>query len=56
MSRCLGASGARLEGLVAIDELLECFPWWEVDSLRESAKQARTSTVRGWEQLPVVFT
>ncbi|MGO9029348.1 MAG: cytochrome P450 [Acidimicrobiales bacterium] len=50
---CLGAALARLEGRVALDEVLQRFPSWEVDW--DSAKQARTSTVRGWERLPVVF-
>jgi cytochrome P450 len=48
---CLGAALARLEGRVALDEVLQRFPSWEVDW--ENAKQARTSTVRGWERLPV---
>jgi cytochrome P450 len=49
---CLGAALARLEGGVALDEVLQRFPTWEVDW--NNAKQARTSTVRGWERLPVV--
>jgi cytochrome P450 len=49
---CLGAALARLEGRVALDEVLERFPTWEVDS--DHAVQARTSTVRGWERLPVI--
>jgi cytochrome P450 len=49
---CLGAALARLEGRVALDEVLQRFPTWEVDWDR--AKQARTSTVRGWESLPVL--
>jgi cytochrome P450 len=49
---CLGAALARLEGRVALDEVLQRFPTWEVDW--DDAKQARTSTVRGWERLPVV--
>jgi cytochrome P450 len=48
---CLGAALARLEARVALDEVLKRFPFWEVD--RENAVQARTSTVRGWERLPV---
>ncbi len=48
---CLGAALARLEGRVALDEGLQRFPSWEVDW--DNAKQARTSTVRGWERLPV---
>jgi len=48
---CLGAALARLEGRVALDEVLNRFPEWEVDT--ENAVQTRTSTVRGWDQLPV---
>jgi cytochrome P450 len=47
----LGAALARLEGRVALDEVLNRFPEWEVDWDR--AEQAHTSTVRGWEKLPV---
>jgi cytochrome P450 len=49
---CLGAALARLEGRVALDEVLQRFPEWDVDW--DNAEQARTSTVRGWERLPVV--
>ena len=49
---CLGAALARLEGRIALDEVLTRFPEWDVDS--ENAKRAPTSTVRGWESLPVV--
>jgi cytochrome P450 len=48
---CLGAALARLEGRVALDEVLKRFPTWEVDW--DHAVQARTSTVRGWDTLPV---
>ena len=48
---CLGAALARLEGRVALDEVLQRFPEWEIDW--DNARQARTSTVRGWERLPV---
>jgi cytochrome P450 len=48
---CLGAALARLEGRVAIDEVLQRFPEWGVDW--DNAMMARTSTVRGWEALPV---
>jgi cytochrome P450 len=49
---CLGAALARLEGRIALDEVLNRFPEWEVDMDR--AALAPTSTVRGWETLPVV--
>jgi cytochrome P450 len=49
---CMGAALARLEGRIALDEVLQRFPTWEVDW--DNAVQARTSTVRGWERLPVL--
>jgi cytochrome P450 len=48
---CLGAALARLEGRVALEEVLARFPSWEVDE--ENAERVRTSTVRGWHRLPV---
>ena len=48
---CLGAALARLEGRVALDEVLSRFPDWEVEY--ERIELAPTSTVRGWETLPV---
>jgi cytochrome P450 len=51
---CLGASLARVEGRVALQEVLARFPSWEVELDR--ARLAATSTVRGWETLPVVVT
>jgi cytochrome P450 len=48
---CLGAALARLEGRVALDEVLNRFPEWEVDY--DKAERAHASTVRGWETLPV---
>jgi cytochrome P450 len=49
---CLGAALARLEGRVALDEVLKRFPTWDVDW--DNAVQTRTSTVRGWDKLPVL--
>ena len=49
---CLGASLARLEGRVALDEMLERFPQWEVDL--EVSALSPTSTVRGWERLDLI--
>ena len=48
---CLGAALARLEARVALDEVLTRFPAWEVDW--NNARRVPTSTVRGWESLPV---
>jgi cytochrome P450 len=49
---CLGANLARLEGRVALDELLDRFPEWDVDY--DGIRLAPTSTVRGWEAMPLV--
>jgi cytochrome P450 len=48
---CLGAALARLEGRIALDEVLTRFPDWEVDWA--NAELASTS-IRGWAALPVV--
>ncbi|HEX7135898.1 MAG TPA: cytochrome P450 [Iamia sp.] len=48
---CLGAALARLEGRVALEELLRRHPTWTVD--RQAAVRLHTSTVRGWSSLPV---
>ncbi|ADT99399.1 MULTISPECIES: cytochrome P450 [Mycolicibacterium] len=46
---CLGANLARLEGRVALDEILNRWPEWDIDY--PTARLAPTSTVRGWEHL-----
>jgi cytochrome P450 len=51
---CLGAALARLEGRVALDEVLQRWTDWDVDY--PNAVQARTSTVRGWEKLPAIVS
>jgi cytochrome P450 len=48
---CLGASLARLEGRIMLEEVLDRFPAWEVDT--DNAKLAPSSTNRGWHTLPV---
>jgi cytochrome P450 len=47
---CLGAALARLEARIAIDEILQRFPEWDVD---ESGAKLDNSQVRGWASLPV---
>lgn len=48
---CLGASLARLEGRIALEETLRRFPEWTVDLDR--AVPLHTSTVRGYHKLPI---
>ena len=48
---CLGAALARMEGRIALAETLKRFPTWTVD--RDGAQLLYTSTVRGWQNLPV---
>lgn len=47
---CLGAALARLEGRVALDEVLTRFPEWDIDW--DNTQRAATSTVRGWDSMP----
>ena len=47
---CLGASLARLEGCIALEEVLARWPEWQID--HDAAEMAHTSTVRGWKRLP----
>ena len=47
---CIGNALARVEGRVALDELLNRFPEWNVEL--DKARLSCTSTVRGWETLP----
>ncbi len=50
---CLGSALARMEGRIALEEILKRFPEWQVDD--DQARISPTSTVRGWETLPVVI-
>jgi cytochrome P450 len=51
---CLGAALARMEARVALEEVLRRFPEWDVDWSQEP-HLAPTSTVRGWESMPVLL-
>jgi len=50
---CLGSALARLEGRVALEEILRRFPEWEVDL--PNAVFSTTSTIRGWDSMPAVI-
>jgi cytochrome P450 len=50
---CLGSALARLEGRIALEEILKRFPEWDVDL--SECKLSPTSTVRGWETMPAVL-
>lgn len=47
---CLGNALARIEGRVALDEILNRFPDWEVDI--DNAVFSSSSAVRGWDSMP----
>jgi cytochrome P450 len=49
----MGSALARMEGRIALEELLLRFPQWDIDY--ENAKLSPTSTVRGWETLPALI-
>src|SRR3984957_7362252 len=51
---CMGAALARMEGVIALEEVLARIPHWDVDM--DNARLFPTSTVRGGETLPVVTT
>jgi cytochrome P450 len=50
---CLGAALTRVEGRIALEEVLKRFPEWQVDE--KNAAMASSSSTRGWDTLPVLF-
>jgi cytochrome P450 len=50
---CLGAGLARLESRIAVEETLKRIPAWDVDLA--NAVEVHTSTVRGYQNLPITF-
>ena len=50
---CIGAALARLEGRIALEETLQRFPRWSIDE--SGLRRAHTSTVRGYQQVPIVL-
>ncbi|MGE0215771.1 MAG: cytochrome P450 [Mycolicibacterium sp.] len=49
---CMGNALARLEGRIALEEILKRFPTWEVDW--PNAVPSQTTAVRGWEAMPTL--
>jgi cytochrome P450 len=47
---CMGNALARLEGRIALEEILKRFPTWDVDW--PNAHPSQTTAVRGWESMP----
>ncbi|HKV22094.1 MAG TPA: cytochrome P450 [Mycobacterium sp.] len=50
---CMGNALARLEGRVALEEILKRFPTWEVDW--PNARPSQTTAVRGWDSMPTII-
>ena len=50
---CLGAALARLEGRIALEEVLKRFPEWDVDLA--AARMSSASAIRGWDSMPALI-
>ncbi|EFC85527.1 cytochrome P450 [Parafrankia sp. EUN1f] len=50
---CFGAALARIEGRIALEEILNRFPRWDVDL--SGAELIHTATIRGYHKLPIVL-
>ncbi len=51
---CMGNALARLEGKVALEEILKRFPTWDVDW--PNAHPSQTTAVRGWDSMPTFIS
>lgn len=51
---CLGAALARLEGRIALEEMLDVMPDWEIDVA--NTRRMHSAYVRGYTHLPITFT
>ncbi len=49
---CMGNALARMEGRIALEEILKRFPTWEVDWA--NARKSQTTAVRGWDAMPTI--
>jgi cytochrome P450 len=49
---CIGQALARLQGRIALEEVLDRFPEWEIDW--EGAEFAFDGDLRGWDRMPAV--
>ena len=47
---CLGSALARLEGRIALEEILKRFHEWDIDL--DNARMASSPALRGWDSLP----
>ncbi|OFJ52522.1 cytochrome P450 [Mycolicibacterium grossiae] len=50
---CLGSALARLEGRIALDEILNRFPEWDLNL--STATLISTAAVRGWDSMPALI-
>jgi cytochrome P450 len=51
---CIGQALARMEGRIALEEVLTRFPEWEIDW--DGAEFAFDGDLRGWDRMPAVVT